>query len=399
MVSGASSGLERAIFAKNEMKLRFQSLNLCSQRSRDYQMSKNLNLIPITILTGFLGSGKTTLLNQLLKNPNMQDTAVIINEYGEVGVDHFFVEKIANEIIEISSGCICCTVRGDLVATLENLGTESKSKSAHKFKRIVIETTGIADPTLVVRAIMQNPILASQFQIEKIIACVDSSNGAEVLASNSEALKQIAFADQIALTKTDLLEISLKQGLADNSLIEHLKKLNPLAEILDCSSQDFEVECLVEQQNNKTEKNLNQKASNKKNLDLVNSTENQHLSSIQTFTLKSEKFISTHELEHFIDVLGSTVGSDILRVKGMIGVIEKPDQPAIVQGVKNFFHSIEFLENWPSEDRISFLVIISINPIEELVSKLFNAFFGIPDVDSPDRIAIIDNPLTIAGFA
>ena len=361
-------------------------------------MSKNQDLIPITILTGFLGSGKTTLLNRLLKNPNMQDTAVIINEYGEVGVDHLFVQKIANEIIEISSGCICCTVRGDLVATLENLGTESKSKSARKFKRIVIETTGIADPTLVVRTIMQNPILASQFQIEQIIACVDSTNGAEVLTSNSEALKQIAIADQIVLTKTDLLEISLKQGLADNSLIEHLKKLNPLAEILDCSSQDFEVECLVEQQNNKTEKNLNQKVSNKKNLDLVNSTENQHLSSIQTFTLKSDKLISTHELEHFIDVLGSTVGSDILRVKGMIGVIEKPDQPAIVQGVKNFFHSIEFFENWPSEDRISFLVIISINPIKESVSKLFNAFFGIPDVDSPDRIAITDNPLAIAGF-
>ena len=361
-------------------------------------MSKNQDLIPITILTGFLGSGKTTILNRLLKNPNMQDTAVIINEYGEVGVDHLFVEKIANEIIEISSGCICCTVRGDLVATLENLGTESKSKSARKFKRIVIETTGIADPTLVVRAIMQNPILASQFQIEQIIVCVDSINGAEVLVSNSEALKQIAIADQIVLTKTDLLEISLKQGLSDNSLIEQLKKLNPLAEILDCSSQDFEVECLVEQQNNKTEKNFYQKVSNKKNLDLVNSTENQHLSSIQTFTLKSEKFISAHELEHFIDVLGSTVGSDILRVKGMIGVVEKPDQPVIVQGVKNFFHSIEFLENWPSEDRISFLVIISINPIEESVSKLFNAFFGIPDVDSPDRIAITDNPLAIAGF-
>ena len=373
-------------------------------------------MIPITIFTGFLGSGKTTLLNRILKNPKLQDSAVIINEYGEVGVDHLFVEKVASELIEISSGCVCCTVRGELLSVLEKFETELNRNSTNKFKRIIIETTGLADPTLVVRAIMQNPNLSRQFQVENIVACLDSVNGAQVLASNIEAVKQITLADQIVLTKSDLLETTLKQGIADHSLFESLKNINPVAQIYDCTSSNFDVEALVGQFDEKiksgTNDNLNwirkfknvdsissQKTINGNESNSINKTDSVHQSSIQTFTLTTNNFIAANMLENFLDVLGSTVGSKILRIKGLVGITEKPGQPAIVQGVQNFMHPIENLESWPGEKHTTFLVFIALAQIEETARRTFNAFFRIPAVDSPDQMAITENPLAIAGFA
>ena len=373
------------------------------------------NLIPITIFTGFLGSGKTTLLNRILKYPKLQNTAVIINEYGEVGVDHLFVENVDSEVLEISSGCVCCTVRGELITALEKIGIETSSDSSKKLKRIIIETTGLADPAFVVRAIMQYPNFLNLYQVENIVVCVDSVNGAQVLASNIEAVKQVTLADQIVLTKTNLLETTLKQGLADHSLIENLKKLNPVAEIFDCSSPEFDVGTFINQfdrhnefnvgntpswmsEIKKIEHNHAQNAFNGNASDKVETVVSQHPSSIRTFTLKTENFISAGELENFVDVLGSTIGSDILRVKGVIGIVERPNQPAIVQGVQHFMHPIECLDSWPTEDRNTFLVFIAMDRIEEAVRKTFNAFFGIPTIDSPDKTAITENPLAIVGF-
>ena len=356
-------------------------------------------LIPITIFTGFLGSGKTTLLNQILKNPKLQDTAVIINEYGEVGVDHLLVEKIASEVIEISSGCVCCTVRGDLVLALENLGLESKKELNQKFKRIIIETTGLADPSFVVRAIMQHPKLASVFRVKNIVVCVDLTNGTQVLASNSEASNQIALADQIILTKSNLLDTSLKQGLVDHTLVENLKKLNPIAEISDCSSPNFKVDTLICARDSDDKKSLIKNTSSVDQSITSNSIASHHESCVKTFTINTKNTVTINVLEEFIDVLGTTVGANILRMKGLIGIKENPNQPAVVQGVQHYIHPIECLEQWPTENKHSFLVFITTGQIEETVRKTFNAFFDIPTIDSPDRRAITDNPLAIAGFS
>ena len=208
------------------------------------------------------------------------------------------------------------------------------------------------------------------------------------------------------------MKLVLKQGLADHSLFENLKKFNPVAEIFNSSS--LKLEALIDQFDRKSEfgtredaswmrkfkeidKNYTPKAVDGSDVELI--AENQHSKAIQTFTLQTKNLISIRELENFVDVLGSSVGSEILRIKGVIGVIERPNLPVIVQGVQYFMHPIEQLECWPCENRISFLVIIATGRIEKSVRRSFNAFFGIPTIDSPDKTAITENPLAIKGFS
>ena len=160
--------------------------------------------IPVSVLTGFLGSGKTTLLNRLLKDPALKDTAVIINEFGDVGIDHLLVEQSSDGIIELSDGCLCCTVRGELVDTLSDLIDRLQTGRIKALSRIVIETTGLADPAPVLASIMGHPALAQALRLDGVITAVDAVNGAATLDNHMEAVKQAAVADRIVLTKTDL---------------------------------------------------------------------------------------------------------------------------------------------------------------------------------------------------
>ena len=161
--------------------------------------------IPVTVLTGFLGAGKTTLLNRLLKDPALKDTAVIINEFGDVAIDHLLVEQSSDGIIQLSDGCLCCTVRGELVDTLADLVDRVQTGRIAALRRVIIETTGLADPAPVLQSIMGHPALVQAFRLDGVIAVVDACNGAETLDNHIEALKQVAVADRIVITKTDLV--------------------------------------------------------------------------------------------------------------------------------------------------------------------------------------------------
>src|ERR1700758_3899148 len=161
--------------------------------------------IPVTVLTGFLGSGKTTLLNRLLRRPELSGTAVIINEFGEIGLDHLLVEKSSEDgMVTLNSGCLCCTVRGDLVRTMSELFLKRSKGEVNSFKRMVVETTGLADPAPILHTLMTDPLLATRYRLDGVVTTVDGVNGTSTLDNHEEAIKQAAVADRILLTKTDI---------------------------------------------------------------------------------------------------------------------------------------------------------------------------------------------------
>src|SRR6478609_5062457 len=176
-------------------------------------MSAVADRIPVTILTGFLGAGKSTLLNRILKDLAMKDAAVIINEFGDVGIDHLLVESSGDAIIELSDGCLCCTVRGELVDTLANLMDAIQTGRVKPVKRVVVETTGLADPAPVMQAIMGNPIIAESFSLDGVVTVVDAANGLQTLDNHVEAVKQAAMADRLIISKKTLASPAILERL------------------------------------------------------------------------------------------------------------------------------------------------------------------------------------------
>ncbi len=169
-------------------------------------------LIPVTLLTGFLGSGKTTVLNHVLKQPDMAATAVIVNEFGEIGLDHLLVERSSEDVVLLNSGCLCCTVRGDIVDTLTNLFVDRVKGKVPYFTRVAIETTGLADPAPILHTLMTDPIVAARYMLDGVVTTVDAVNGAASLDRQPEAVKQAAVADRLLLTKSDLAELGCAAG-------------------------------------------------------------------------------------------------------------------------------------------------------------------------------------------
>ena len=184
--------------------------------------------IAINILTGFLGAGKTTLLNALVKDETLANAVVLINEFGEVALDHLLVEGVEGEMIALSSGCLCCTIRGELVTALEDLLRRRDNGRIRAFDRVLIETTGLADPAPILNTLMLHPYLSRRFIIDSLVTVVDAVNGAATLEAHEEARRQVAMADRLVLTKSDLAEEGAIAGLA-----AHLERLNPTSPILD----------------------------------------------------------------------------------------------------------------------------------------------------------------------
>ena len=380
--------------------------------------------ISLSLITGFLGSGKTSLLNKILKDPSMADTAVIINEFGEIGIDHLLVEQVGDNIMELSSGCLCCTIRGDLITTLENFVQNLDEGRMERLSRVVIETTGLADPAPILHTVMLHPYLKLRYQLESVVVLADAINGEETLNAHQEAVRQIAVGDRIVLTKTDLVK-SAEEKAKLEALKERIYGLNPGAKVIEAQSGEATPSHLFDTglYNPETKipdvaRWLNEEAylddqphdhhhhhdhdghehhdhdGHHHHHDV-----NRHGDKIRAFTLSTERPLSTGALDMFLDVLRSAHGPNMLRIKGIVQLKEHPEQPVVVHGVQHVFHPPVTLDKWPDEDHRTRLVFITYDLPESFVRQLFDAFSGALKPDTPDAQAMMDNPLAISGFS
>ncbi len=317
---------------------------------------------PITLITGFLGSGKTTLLNHLLRDPGMADTAVIINEFGDVAIDHLLVESAIENAVVLQSGCICCTVRGDLVDTLTELKAKAERGQLPPFSRIVIETTGLADPTSLLRLFAAEPTLAAEFRLRAVVVTVDCVNGASELDRHEEARRQAALADILLLTKTDIAE---KEGVA--SLTARLRQLNPGADLVPVEHGRIAAADLF---GRIPEFDAGSEAEALRWLRLDAFEEpgdhdddhghhhSHHDSSIRSFALVHDQPIDADALRTWLKAVLSLRGQDFLRMKGIVNVRGRPG-PIIVHGVQNVVHPAVAMPAWPSADHSTRIVFIT----------------------------------------
>ena len=323
------------------------------------------SLKPVYILSGFLGSGKTTLLNRLLKLEAFSNTLVIVNEFGEVALDHLLIETSSDTILELSNGCLCCSIRGEMVDTLLEL-------DATRFDRIIIETTGIADPLPIFQSLAFHPKLQATYAPAEVLTVYDCLRGESLLTQNEEAEKQLAIADVIFLTKHDL-------GGDKKTAQATIEKYNRTALILD-KVDDISPQLISQRSIKPSDKT------------------HAHRSNFTSLLLETPQVLDIKTVAGLLHHLSNAIGENLLRIKGFVKVEEHPAQPLLVQVSGQIVHDFEKHEEWMFENTNTQLVVIAKNTDPKMIQTIFDAFIGNLAIDTPDRNAVMDNPLSIPGF-
>lgn len=312
-------------------------------------------MIPVFVITGFLGSGKTTLLNRLLRHPGMADSAVIVNEFGEVGIDHLLVESALEGAVLLASGCLCCTVRGDLVDTLGDLAARRDTGEVPEFGRVVIETTGLADPAPVLQTLMGEPTVTARYRLAGVITTVDAVHGAGQLDEHGEALKQAAVADVVVLTKTD---VAPPEAVA--ALDARLRRISPGAPILRVVSGDIDPDRLfagIGVRPERIEPDHDHGHDHDHHHDHANADVSRHDDRIVAVAVVRDRPLEWSAVSTWLQSVASLRGADLLRVKGLVNVAGL-DTPVVVHGVQHVFDPPRRLDRWPDDDHRTRIVLI-----------------------------------------
>ena len=338
--------------------------------------------IPLTVLTGYLGSGKTTLLKALLKRPELAGTAVIVNEFGEVGLDDALIEAVEEDTVLLPSGCVCCAVRGDLINALVKLHQDLMRDAIPDLQRVVLETTGLADPAPIAQTLINDRDLFRIYRLDGIVTTVDARHGLDQLDNTLESARQIAMADRVVLTKTDLVGPDVV-----DRVMTRVGTLNPAAAILQAVKGAIEPSQLfgLNAYEIRSEADVGRWLAADRyathdescSVEGCNHPDHQHqhddhghLHGIRSFCLTFDEPLEASKLEALIEILRATQGSKLLRLKGVLNV-RGQEQPFVIHGVQHVFYPVEMLERWPTDDRRSRIVLITRDLEEATVREHF----------------------------
>ena len=336
--------------------------------------------IPVTLVTGFLGSGKTTLINGALRSPELSKTVVVVNEFGEVGLDHQLFANSSDSVVVLENGCLCCTVRSDLIGTLNSLYHARQAGEIPDFDNVVIETSGLAEPGPVLQAFLSEPTLDGLYRVAGVLTLVDAVNWSVTSGAHEELLRQVALADQIRITKLDLVS-----GDRQNALVRirlDLRRLNPSAEIAEVDWSSAVVAKLLASpgfdpadpgadprpwlnvqsyQNDARDHDACGDDHDHQGHDHARDAHSHHLQGrgIENFVLMRETPLTRGEAQFLLDGIAQNLGAGLLRVKGLVNIAEEPGRPAVIQGAQHLLHTMTWLDRWPDSDRRTRIVFIT----------------------------------------
>ncbi len=336
--------------------------------------------IPVTLVTGFLGSGKTTLINAALRSKELAKTVVVVNEFGEVGLDHQLFARSSDSVVVLENGCLCCTVRSDLVGTLNSLYHARQAGEIPVFDNVVIETSGLAEPGPVLQAFLSEPTLDGLYRVASVLTLVDAVNWSGTSEAHEEFIRQVALADQIRITKLDMVTGDRQNGSSRIRL--ELRRINPSAEI---DEVDWSAANVAKLLSSRGFDATDSQSDPRPWLD-VEAYENaayahdgcdsdhghhehgrsghahsHHLEGrgIENFVLRRESPLTREEAQFLLDGIAQNLGPGLLRVKGLLNIADEPGRPAVIQGAQHLLHTMSWLDRWPDGDHRSRIIFIT----------------------------------------